>query len=78
MTAPSRLAVTLAGEHVADVERIRGRLRLTYTVAGTRPGTTPLSLSLPRERGAFTGDVVETYLRGLLPESPAAIEALRP
>ena len=77
MTAPSRLAVTLAGEHVADVERIRGRLRLTYTVAGTRPGTTPLSLSLPRERGAFTGDVVETYLRGLLPESPAAIEALR-
>lgn len=77
MTALTHLAVTLAGEHVADVERIRGRLRLTYTDGATRAGTTPLSLSLPRERGAFTGDVVETYLRGLLPESPAAIEALR-
>lgn len=78
MTRTGRLAVLLAGEHVADVERTRrGVIRLTYHDSATRPGSTPLSLSLPPQRSTFTGETVEGYLWGLLPESEDARNALR-
>lgn len=73
----TRLAVLLDGAHVADVERTRsGVLRLTYH-DDLAPGATPLSLALPPQRGRFTGEAVETWLWGLLPESEAARSALR-
>lgn len=70
------LAIVLAGAYVADVERTRnGILRLTYQHHYT--GTTPLSLSLPPGTGTFTGQQVETYLSGLLPENSGVLESLR-
>lgn len=73
----TRLAVLLDGAHVADVERTRrGVLHLTYHHE-LPPETTPLSLALPPQRGRFTGEAVETWLWGLLPESEEARSALR-
>lgn len=72
-----RLAILLDGRHVADVERTRrGVLRLAYH-DDVPPGSTPLSLALPPDRARFTGDAVDTYLWGLLPESDAARAAIR-
>jgi serine/threonine-protein kinase HipA len=74
---PRSLAVMLSGEHVADVEQTRhSGLRLTYVSDYARPGTTPLSVSLPPEVGRFTGPVVSTYLWGLLPENGDALAAI--
>lgn len=51
MTATNRLAILLEGEHVADVERTRrGVMRLTVQ-GDVPPGSTPLSLALPRSVG---------------------------
>jgi len=70
----SQLTVLLNGVHAADVTRTRaGSIRLTMTGAAT----TPLSLSLPRNAGSLAGDLVQTYLWSLLPESPAALEAVQ-
>ncbi|WP_425955804.1 HipA domain-containing protein [Xylanimonas sp. McL0601] len=71
-----RLAVLLSGAHVADVERTRaGVVRLTFTATGGQPGTTPLSLSLPKEVGTHSGNAVEYWLRALLPDNDAALRA---
>lgn len=68
-----RLAVLLAGEAVAVVERTSaGVLRLTYTA--TTP--VPLSLSLPAEVPVHSGVRVDRWLRALLPDSEAALVAI--
>lgn len=72
---PGPLVVVLSGQVVAHVEHRRaGTLRLTY-----EPGTairTPVSLSLPPQVGTFTGDAVENFLWGLLPDNPRVLAAI--
>lgn len=67
------LVVLLHGQPVAELTRTRtGAIRLQYDAAASRP----ISLSLPLEEGSMTGQRVETYLRGLIPEDPRALTAL--
>lgn len=74
MTTPTQLAVVLEGRVVATVDRSRrGLLRLRYTFDA---GPTPVSLSMPVSGGAYTGEVIERYLRGLLPENSGALTAI--
>lgn len=77
MRAPHQLAVLLGGEHVAMLERTRSTLRLTYLEEARSPDATPLSLALPPTLGSHTGRAVEAYLDGLIPDSDAALEAVR-
>ena len=73
----THLAVLLAGAHVADLMRTRsGSLQLSYRSAGASEAT-PLTLALPPELGTFTGDAVERWLWGLLPESNDALAAVQ-
>lgn len=68
------LAVVLEGREVATVDRTRrGLLRLTYSPDA---GPTPVSLSMPPGGGPYTGEVVERYLRALLPENDGALTAI--
>lgn len=77
MAAVNQLAVILGGRHVAELTRTRaGVLRLTYVDDARRVGATPLSLSLPPGEASHTGAPVRAFLRGLLPESDAALGAI--
>jgi serine/threonine-protein kinase HipA len=77
MVAVKQLAVILGGRHVAELTRTRaGVLRLTYLDHARRVGATPLSLSLPPGIASHAGAPVATFLRGLLPESDAALDAI--
>jgi serine/threonine-protein kinase HipA len=77
MAAVKHLAVILGGRHVAELTRTRaGALRLTYLDDVRRGGGTPLSLSLPTAIATHVGPPVTTFLRGLLPESDAALDAV--
>lgn len=65
------LAVWLYGDHVATIERVRGRPRLTYTQTALDRyplGTPLLSLSLPVDTREFPQGTVKPFLDGLLPE----------
>lgn len=71
------LAVILEGRLVGHVERTRsGTLRLTYTEDAREYGRTPLSLSLSSDRPALTGDLVESYLRALLPDNERVLRSI--
>jgi serine/threonine-protein kinase HipA len=77
MAAVKHLAVILGGRHVAELTRTRaGALRLAYLDDVQRGGGTPLSLSLPTAIATHVGPPVTTFLRGLLPESDAALDAI--
>lgn len=77
MKPPRRLAVLLSGTQVAHVERTRaGVLRLTYEPDARGADATPLSLSLRPTVGTFTGDPVEHYLRGLLPDNDLVLRSI--
>lgn len=77
MAAVKQLAVILSGRHVAELTRTRaGALRLTYLDDVRRAGGTPLSLSLPTAIATHVGPPVTAFLRGLLPESDAALDAI--
>lgn len=77
MRTPRRLAVLLAGREVAQIERTRaGVLRLTYGSDARGATATPLSLSLRPSVGTFTGDRVENYLRGLLPDNERVLRSI--
>jgi serine/threonine-protein kinase HipA len=77
MAAVKQLAVILGGRHVAELARTRaGALRLTYLDGVGRTGGTPLSLSLPTAITTHVGHPVTAFLRGLLPESDAALDAI--
>jgi serine/threonine-protein kinase HipA len=68
------LAVWLYGEHIAIVEQVRGRLRLSYTreAIGKYPMGSPLlSLTLPLTPEPYAQRVVGPFLDGLLPEGDA-------
>ncbi len=68
------LGVWLYGDQIAVIDRVRGRLRLSYTEAAlTRYplGTPLLSLSLPVDERRFPQRVVRPFLDGLLPEGEA-------
>ncbi|WP_369374892.1 type II toxin-antitoxin system HipA family toxin [Promicromonospora sp. Populi] len=72
-----QLAVILGGRHVAELTRTRaGVLRLTYLDDARSVGATPLSLSLPPGIASHAGAPVVTFLRGLLPESDPALDAI--
>lgn len=73
MAHTTRLAVLLAGQHVADVEGTRAGARLTYR---SDPGPTPLSLSLPPAVPRHAGDPVVTWLWNLLPDADPALAAI--
>ncbi|MEP7762583.1 type II toxin-antitoxin system HipA family toxin [Sanguibacter sp. 25GB23B1] len=76
VTSPP-LTVLLDGQVVAEVGRTRaGVMRLTFTDPARSAGRTPLSLSLPSATGAVTGQKVEWFLQGLLPDSEAARRAI--
>ena len=77
MRAPRQLAVLLGGDHVAMLDRTRSTLRLSYLDVARSPDATPLSLALPPMLGSHTGRSVEAYLDGLLPDSDAALAAIR-
>ena len=77
MRAPRQLAVLLGGDHVAMLDRTRSTLRLRYLDGARSPDATPLSLALPPTLGSHTGRSVEAYLDGLIPDSDAALEAIR-
>lgn len=65
------LAVWLYGDHVATIERVRSRPRLTYTQTALDRyplGTPLLSLSLPVDTREFPQGTVRPFLDGLLPE----------
>lgn len=71
------LNVYLGGAPYADIRRSRhGTLRLTYHSDKAAPGITPLSTSLRPEQGSFSGEIVNNYLWGLLPEDAAARAAV--
>ncbi|MCC2313994.1 type II toxin-antitoxin system HipA family toxin [Cellulomonas xiejunii] len=75
MSAP--LAVILDGRVIGHLDRSStNNLRFTYLDDATGTGRTPLSLSMPLAGGSFTGPPVERFLRGLLPESDAALTAI--
>lgn len=77
MAAVKQLSVILEGRHVAELVRTRaGALRLTYLDDARSVGTTPLSLSLPPDIASHVGAPVVTFLRGLVPESEAALDAI--
>lgn len=77
MSAPNLLAVVLGGRVVARIERTRaGVLRLTYESDARGETDTPISLSLLPSVGTFTGDPVEGFLSGLLPDSDRALAAI--
>lgn len=59
------------------LDRTRSTLRLSYSGDARSPDATPLSLALPPMLGSHTGRPVEAYLDGLIPESDAALEAIR-
>lgn len=77
MRAPHQLAVLLGGEHVAMLDRTRSTLRLSYLDEARSPDATPLSLALPPALGSHAGRSVEAYLDGLIPDSDAALGAIR-
>lgn len=78
MVETETLAVLMFGAVVAHVHHRRSAgYRLEYEMQAREPGSTPLSLSLPPAIGTFTGEVVETYLWGLLPEDPRARVAIQ-
>ncbi|HEY7456896.1 MAG TPA: HipA domain-containing protein [Solirubrobacterales bacterium] len=65
------LAVWLHGEHVATIDRKRGRPRLAYTEEALGRydlGTPLLSLSLPLATERYTQGIARPFLDGLLPE----------
>lgn len=71
------LLVLLEGRVVGHLDRTRrNRLRFVYEDDATAAHRTPLSLSLPREVGAFTGDAVDRFLRALLPDAEGALSAM--
>jgi serine/threonine-protein kinase HipA len=75
---PDRLAVWLYGTRVALVERVGGRLRLTYTdeaLARFPLGAPLLSLSMPLTDQRYTHGLVRPFLDGLLPEGDARLAA---
>ncbi len=77
MPGVRHLAVLLDGRHVADLDRTRsGALRLAYAKDARTVGRTPLSLSLPTDSDVYTGTPVETFLQGLVPENPGALDAI--
>jgi serine/threonine-protein kinase HipA len=64
-----RLAFALYGRRAGLIERIGGRITLTYDALYAEDRTsTPLSLSLPLAGGSHGTRPVEAYLRGLLPD----------
>src|SRR5699024_5029073 len=77
MRAPRQLTVLLGGDHVAMLDRTRSTLRLRYLDGARSPDATPLSLALPPSLGSHTGRSVGAYLDGLIPDSDAALEAIR-
>lgn len=66
------LHVWLRGEHHAELERLRNgtvRLRSDASVLDRYGiGARPLSLSMPLESRRVSGDVLDAFLEGLLPE----------
>ena len=74
------LAVWLYGNHVATIERFRGRPRLTYTddaLRRYRLGTPLLSLALPVDTRQYPQGAVSPFLDGLLPEGDARRQLAR-
>jgi len=68
------LAVLLYGRHVADLEQTGGgQHHLHYR---TDPGDTPLSIAMPLAGRSFRHQIVDPFLEGLLPERPAARDAM--
>jgi serine/threonine-protein kinase HipA len=77
VSSPRQLAVILGGRVVAHVERTRaGVLRLTYEPDARGETDTPVSLSLLPTVGTFTGDSVDGFLWGLLPDNDRALTAI--
>lgn len=68
----SLLHVWLRGEHMAELERLRNAtVRLRYDEAILDRyglGARPLSLSMPLESRRVSGDALDAFLEGLLPE----------
>ena len=77
MTAPA-LAVFLDGVRLGTVTQSRGgALSLSYDEAyRSRPGATPLSLSMPLTAAEHPNRRISAYLWGLLPDSPGALARL--
>ncbi|MGC4175162.1 HipA domain-containing protein [Demequina sp.] len=73
MTGPKGLAILLESEVVATLERTASTLRITYR--DDAPGSTPLSLSLPRGV-RHSGTAVTRFLNGLVPEDANARAAI--
>jgi serine/threonine-protein kinase HipA len=70
-----RLAFALYGRVAGVIEREGGRTSMRYTREYTsRPGATPLSLSMPVSGTTYTSRPVDAYLRGLLPDNAAVRE----
>lgn len=71
------LVVLVEGREVAELTRTStGATRLTYQSSARTPGSTPLSLALPASRASHIGEPVDTFLRGLIPESDRALSAI--
>ncbi len=71
MVRSGGLAVWLYGVHVATIERLRGRPRLTYTEDARHRyqlGTPLLSLALPVDTRPYPQGATSPFLDGLLPE----------
>ena len=62
------LAVHIGGRYAGEIDRVGGRLRLTYDADyAASAGAVPLSLALPLDRAVMTGAGVAGWLDGLLP-----------
>lgn len=69
------LSVLLGGEVAGVLRRLPGgKVRFDYEPAyRERPGSTPLSLSMPVEVASHSDRVVLPWLQGLLPDNPAVL-----
>jgi len=70
----SELLVMMEGRVVARIERVRGRMTLTYNEAWRAyPGTYPLSLSMPLAAARHPHAPLDSFLWGLLPDNEATL-----
>lgn len=77
MANPDTLRVLLDGRFCGIVEHAAPEYRFTYDdVFRSASNSYPLSLSLPLAARAHRGDVVEFYLRALLPDNERRLNAL--
>lgn len=73
MARGQHLVVLLDGHVAAELDRTRGGVaRLTFSDTARAGMRTPLSLSLPATTGTLTGEKVEWFLQGLLPDNESA------